>query len=135
LVLTRAFVKRAVEYPPSGFEREIDWYYFRSSEAGAGGEKGALEGIVEQGRRLLEESERWLASSTFGSSSAAVAAGEKKEAAVEGEEEEEEEEDRRPPPSQVVPTQRVLTEGAGLSLRRTLKGLEELLKRGSVLKE
>lgn len=91
---------------------------------------------MEQSRRLLEESEGWLR----GLAEKEKAKKEEKEkvAGLEGEEakeqeeddEEEEEEDRRPPPSTVIPTQRVLTEGAGLSLRRTLKGLEELMKRG-----
>ncbi|GAA6031154.1 hypothetical protein JCM8097_004030 [Rhodosporidiobolus ruineniae] len=112
LVLTRAFVKRACEFPPSNFAREVAAYYY----AGLPGQQGgALEGIIEQSRRLLGESERWFAEQAA------------KEDEGEGEGEEEE---RRPPPSQVVPTQRILTEGAGISLRRTLKALEGLMERG-----
>ncbi|BGP15191.1 hypothetical protein JCM10213_000859 [Rhodosporidiobolus nylandii] len=115
LVLTRAFVKRACEYPPSNFAREVAAYYYSGLPGSSG---GALAGIIDQSRRLLQESERWHAEQQ--------AEG----AEAEGEEEGEE---RKPPPSQVVPTQRILTEGAGLSLRRTLKGLEELGKRGPKL--
>ncbi|GAA5897227.1 hypothetical protein JCM6882_001820 [Rhodosporidiobolus microsporus] len=128
LVLTRAFVKRACEFPPSNFAREIAAYYYTglpgTASSGDGEEqkvegkgKGALEGIIEQSRRLLEESERWHAEQDA-----------KEDEAAEGEGEEEQ--DRRPPPSAVVPSQRILTEGAGLSLRRTLKALEELKVRG-----
>ncbi|GAA6016084.1 hypothetical protein JCM10207_004437 [Rhodosporidiobolus poonsookiae] len=109
LVLTRAFVKRACEYPPSNFAREVAAYYYTGLP---GTSAGALEGIIEQSRQLLDESERWVA---------------------EKDKEGDEDEDRRPPPSTVVPTQRVLTEGAGLSLRRTLKGLEDLKARGPKL--
>ncbi|GAA5970526.1 hypothetical protein JCM11641_007339 [Rhodosporidiobolus odoratus] len=122
LTLTRAFVKRACEYPPSNFVREIAAYYFNGLPGAEG--RGALEGIIEQSRRLLEESEGWL------KQQAAEEAGAEGEAEGEGEGEEAEQEERKPPVSQVVPTQRVLTEGAGLSLRRTLKGLEELRERG-----
>ncbi|GAA5823545.1 hypothetical protein JCM11251_000674 [Rhodosporidiobolus azoricus] len=116
LVLTRAFVKRACEYPPSNFGREIAAYYYTGLPGQEG--KGALEGIIEQSRKLLDESEKWHA---------------EQDAKEEAEGGEEEEPDRRPPPSSVVPTQRILTEGAGLSLRRTLKALEELQERGPKL--
>ncbi|BGP07228.1 hypothetical protein JCM10049v2_003059 [Rhodotorula toruloides] len=117
LVLTRAFVKRACEYPPMNFSREIAAYYYNgfpgSEQAG-----GALQGIIEQSRLLLEESERWHAEQ------------DKREGA-----EDAAEDVRQPPKSGVVPSQRILTEGAGLSLRRTLKALEDLQKRGPKLDE
>jgi len=108
LVLTRAFVKRACEFPPSSFSREIAAYFFHGLP-GQGSAGGALAGIIEQSKRLLDESERWHA----------------REGADDAEGE-----DARPPQSAVVPSQRVLTEGAGLSLRRTVKALEDLVKRG-----
>jgi ubiquitin-conjugating enzyme E2 O len=138
LVLTRAFVKRACEYPPTNFSREIAAYYYNglpgSEQAG-----GALQGIIEQSRLLLEESERWHAEQ------------DKREEAGD-----QAEDVRQPPKSGVVPSQRILTEGAGLSLcvalssrqsrmmltlpitlrrRRTLKALEDLQKRGPKLDE
>ena len=116
LVLTRAFVKRACEYPPSNFAREIAAYYYTGLPGSTGG--GALKGIIEQSRRLLEESERWHA---------------EHETAAAGAEEEGGVDPTSPPPSSVVPSQRILTEGAGLSLRRTLKALEELMARGPKL--
>lgn len=98
LVLTRAFVKRACEYPPMNFSREIAAYYYNgfpgSEQAG-----GALQGIIEQSRLLLEESERWHAEQ------------DKREGAGDAAEDV-----RQPPKSGVVPSQRILTEGAGLSL-------------------
>lgn len=114
LVLTRTFVKRACEYPPSGFEREINAYYY-SGLPSTPPTPGALKGIVEQCGNLLEESEKWLV---------------EKEGDGEGEGD-----NVKPPQSLVVPSQRVLTEGAGLSLKRTLKGLEELMERGPQVKE
>lgn len=113
LVLTRAFVKRACEYPPSNFAREIAAYYYTGLPGSTGG--GALKGIIEQSRRLLEESERWHAEHE---------AAEAEDGGVDP---------TSPPPSSVVPSQRILTEGAGLSLRRTLKALEELMERGPKL--
>lgn len=98
LVLTRAFVKRACEYPPTNFSREIAAYYYRglpgSEQAG-----GALQGIIEQSRLLLEESERWHAEQ------------DKREVTGDAADDV-----RQPPKSGVVPSQRILTEGAGLSL-------------------
>ncbi|GAA5994201.1 ubiquitin-conjugating enzyme E2 [Rhodotorula paludigena] len=109
LVLTRAFVKRACEYPPSSFTREIAAYFFTGLPGSENG--GALGAIIDQSKKLLDESERWHAQQD--DSTAA--------------------EDVKPPKSSVVPSQRVLTEGAGLSLRRTVKALEELMKRGPKL--
>ncbi|CEQ42576.1 SPOSA6832_04405, partial [Sporobolomyces salmonicolor] len=112
LVLTRAFFKRACEYPPSNFSREIAAYYYEGLPS-TPPTPGALGAIVEQCRALLEESERWHA-----------------------EQQKEQDQDNeaappKPPVSEVMPSQRVLTEGAGLSLRRTLKALEELMARGA----
>ncbi|GAA5894505.1 hypothetical protein JCM8208_006259 [Rhodotorula glutinis] len=112
LVLTRAFVKRACEYPPSSFAREIAAYFFTGLPGQQG---GALAAIIEQSKRLLDESERWHAR--------------------EGADGEGDGDEAKPPQSAVVPSQRVLTEGAGLSLRRTVKALEELVKRGPKVDE
>ncbi|GAA5844140.1 hypothetical protein JCM9279_003744 [Rhodotorula babjevae] len=112
LVLTRAYVKRACEYPPSSFAREIAAYFFHGLPGQQG---GALAAIIEQSNRLLHESERWHA---------------REDADGEGDGDE-----AKPPQSAVVPSQRVLTEGAGLSLRRTVKALEELVKRGPKVDE
>ena len=112
LVLTRAFVKRACEYPPSSFAREIAAYFFRGLPGQQG---GALAAIIEQSNRLLAESEQWHAR--------------------EGADAEGDGDEAKPPQSAVVPSQRVLTEGAGLSLRRTVKALEELVKRGPKVDE
>ncbi|GAA5986419.1 hypothetical protein JCM10908_003747 [Rhodotorula pacifica] len=124
LVLTRAFVKRACEYPPSNFAREIAAYYYTGLPGSEGG--GALKGIIEQSRRLLEESERWHAEQQAASSSSGEEA---KTAEAEGVD------TSSPPKSAVVPSQRILTEGAGLSLRRTLKALEQLMERGPKLED
>ena len=99
-VLNRGFIKRACEYPPQGFEREINHFYYGGGGGGDGEEK-RLKGIVEQCRELLKESDQFHS---------------------EGEEEEGKQ-------SQVVPSLKVLSEGGALSLRRTLKSLEELLER------
>ncbi|POY73661.1 hypothetical protein BMF94_3196 [Rhodotorula taiwanensis] len=114
LVLTRAFVKRACEYPPSNFGREIAAYYYTGLPGASG---GALQGIIDQSRRLLQESEEWHAEQ------------EKKEAS----DSEGGADTTSPPKSTVVPSQRILTEGAGLSLRRTVKALEQLMERGPKL--
>ncbi|GAA5975270.1 hypothetical protein JCM5350_000217 [Sporobolomyces pararoseus] len=99
-VLNRGFIKRACEYPPQGFEKEINHFYYGGGGGGDGEEK-RLKGIVEQCRELLKESDQFHS---------------------EGEEEEGKQ-------SQVVPSLKVLSEGGALSLRRTLKSLEELLER------
>ncbi|GAA5923704.1 hypothetical protein JCM3775_000479 [Rhodotorula graminis] len=111
LVLTRAYVKRACEYPPSSFAREIAAYFFTGLPGQQGG--GALAAIIEQSKQLLDESERWHARNDGDGDGDEV----------------------KPPQSAVVPSQRVLTEGAGLSLRRTVKALEELVKRGPKVDE
>ncbi|GAA5879197.1 hypothetical protein JCM1840_007608 [Sporobolomyces johnsonii] len=116
LVLTRAFVKRACEYPPSNFSREIAAYYYEGLPS-TPPTPGALGAIVEQCRALLDESERWHAE-------------QQKE-----QDQDDEAVPPKPPVSEVMPSQRVLTEGAGLSLRRTLKGLEELMARGAKVVE
>ncbi|SCV71068.1 BQ2448_3830 [Microbotryum intermedium] len=92
-VLTRAFVKRAVEYPPLNFEQEVKAYY---SEGLGRDVPGALGLIVRQSRALLEESGQF-------------------------------EEEQGSRESNVVEGLKVLTEGAGLSLKRTLASLDELV--------
>ncbi|GAA5892596.1 ubiquitin-conjugating enzyme E2 [Sporobolomyces salmoneus] len=106
LVLTRNFVRRACEYPPANFEREIAHYFYSP-------ESNALAAIVEQSRALLEESDEWHANSSTSTT----------EEGGEGE-------PTKSPQSKVVSSLRVLTEGGALSLRRTLKALEELKARG-----
>ncbi|KAI5475908.1 ubiquitin-conjugating enzyme E2 O [Pseudohyphozyma bogoriensis] len=100
-VLTRAFVNRAVEYPPTSFGAEIKAYYFTGLPNTG---PGALKGIAEQAKKMLEESEAFHKEKS----------------------EEEEEGERKRPPSAVLPEMKVLTEGACLSLKRTLKGLGAL---------
>ncbi|KAM0788855.1 hypothetical protein ACM66B_002940 [Microbotryomycetes sp. NB124-2] len=99
LVLTRAFVQRAVQFPPSGFKDEIEAYY----RTGLPSTPGALRGIVEQSKALLEES---------------VAFHEREDGDVGSR-----------PESAVVPGMLVLTQGASLSLKRTVGGLEALLEK------
>ncbi|KAK4700888.1 ubiquitin-conjugating enzyme E2 O, partial [Phenoliferia sp. Uapishka_3] len=102
-VLTRAFVKRACEYPPSDFGTEIRAYFYTGLPTTG---PGALKGVVEQSKLLLAECEAFHAAEPPA---------------------DENEEDRRRPNSAVLPEMKVLTEGAGLSLKRTLAGLETLL--------
>lgn len=105
-VLTRAFVKRAIEYPPSGFVAEIKAYYYDGLVSSTSSSKiGALGGITAQARLLLEESEAYHA---------------------EDEESRSEGKGRR---SAVIPSMNVLTEGAVLSLRRTTAALQGLVRR------
>ncbi|KDE07879.1 hypothetical protein MVLG_01972 [Microbotryum lychnidis-dioicae p1A1 Lamole] len=93
-VLSRAFVKRAVEYAPMNFEKEVRAYYVDGLEEGV---PGALGLIVRQSRALLEESAKF-------------------------------EEEQGSRDSSVVEGLKVLTEGAGLSLKRTLMGLDKLVE-------
>ncbi|KAK4055618.1 hypothetical protein OIV83_000164 [Microbotryomycetes sp. JL201] len=96
LVLTRAFVQRAIQYPPTGFKEEIEAYY----KTGLPETPGALRGIVEQSKALLEESAAFH---------------------------EQGEDSEKRPESAVVPGLLVLTQGACLTLKRTVSGLEALL--------
>lgn len=102
LVLTRAFVKRGCEYPPLDFGAEIRAYYFDGLPTTG---PGALRGIVEQAQLMLQESE------------------------VFHQDQGEATEEEKRPASKVLSEMKVLTEGACLSLKRTLKGLEMLLPR------
>ncbi|GAA6062573.1 hypothetical protein JCM10212_004886 [Sporobolomyces blumeae] len=122
LVLTRTFVRRACEYPPASFEREIAAYYYTGLPSDPP-TPGALGAIVEQCRALLEESEKWHADPKPVEDARKEGEDAENDAAA----------PPKPPRSQVVPSQRVLTEGAGLSLRRTLKALEQLIERGPKL--
>lgn len=96
-VLTRAFVRHACQYPPQGFADEIRAYYFD----GLPGTPGVLQGIIDQAKALLQESEAHQRAAT---------ATEDDEFAI----------------SKVIPGQKMLSEGACLSLRRTVAGLESL---------
>lgn len=120
-VLTRQFVKRACEFPPQHFEKEVQAYFLAGLPSTG---PGALGPIVEQARALLAESERSSAAELEG-------AGKRKagemEAEADAEEEGEDARERERPMSEVVRSMRVLTEGACLSLRRTLVGLEAVL--------
>ncbi|KAK4057951.1 hypothetical protein OIO90_001170 [Microbotryomycetes sp. JL221] len=102
LVLTRMFVQRAVQYPPSGFKDEIQAYY-KTGLPSTG--PGALRGIVEQCKALIEESAAYYERQT----------------------DEDEEDDSKRPESSVVPGLLVLTLGASLPLKRTLAILEPLV--------
>lgn len=103
-VLTRAFVKRACEYPPSDFGTEVRAYFYSGLPTTG---PGALKGVVEQSELLLAESEAFHAAEPAPSDDA--------------------DEERRRPPSNVLPEMKVLTEGAGLSLKRSLAGLQALV--------
>lgn len=105
-VLTRAFVQRALEYPPSDFQKEIQAYY-RNGLPTTG---PALAGIVEQSRLLLEESVKFHEDHNDG------------EEGGEGEEGG----GRKGKRSVVIPAQNILTEGAVISLKRTLAALEKI---------
>jgi ubiquitin-conjugating enzyme E2 O len=62
-VLSRIFIKRAIDAPPKGFEEEIRAYYLDGIPLGGGGGVGALSHIIDYAQSLLEESERVKADS------------------------------------------------------------------------
>lgn len=119
--LSRAFVKRACEFPPANFAEEVKAYFLDGLPSTG---PGALKAIVEQSRALLAESDKYWAEADAG----------KTEGEGEGEAEADEEEgeegarEKERPHSVVVPSLRVLTAGAALSLRRTVAGLEAILE-------
>ncbi|GAA6004968.1 hypothetical protein JCM11491_002293 [Sporobolomyces phaffii] len=125
LVLTRNFVKRACEYPPANFEREVAHYFYSDAS-------GALKAIVDQSRALLEESDAWHAATATATATATAQAG-ANDADADADADADETAVAKPRQSEVVPSQRVLSEGGAISLRRTLKGLEELQERGPKL--
>lgn len=111
-VLTRTFVQRALAYPPLNFEAEIKAYYHTGLPTTG---PGVLKAVIDQGKLAIEESERWYA--------------EEAKLLVEGKEVDEgmeEEAVLKREESSVVVGLRVLTEGACLSLRRTLDALRKL---------
>jgi ubiquitin-conjugating enzyme E2 O len=52
-VLSRGFVRRALEIPPGGLEAEVDWLYHK---------KGKLQKVVQDARTLIEISKTSAAS-------------------------------------------------------------------------
>lgn len=108
-VLTRAFVLRAVTSTPAqDFKNEIQAYY-RTGLVTTG--PGALQSIIEQAQRLLTESTEYH----------------QREDELEDEAAPNGVKSTRKSPSKVVPGLTVLTEGAALSLKRTLASLEGVL--------
>lgn len=103
--LTRGFVKRACEFPPAGFEAEIKAYYLEG--LATDNEHGALAAIVDEGQQLVAESEEWNASETSKRSTATAL-------------------DAGRPQSKIIPSLKVLTEGACLTLKRTLASLAKV---------
>ena len=120
--LSRAFVKRAVEYPPANFADEVKAYFIDGLPSTG---PGALTAIVEQSKALLAESDKYWKEVDAGRADEAEV-GADEEGVGEGEGEDVREKER--PHSGVVPSLRVLTEGAALSLRRTVAGLEAVAK-------
>lgn len=47
-MLSRGFVRRALEYPPGGLESELRWFYFK---------KGKLQKVIGDAKQLTKESE------------------------------------------------------------------------------
>ncbi|KAJ7099617.1 hypothetical protein C8R43DRAFT_1048569 [Mycena crocata] len=62
-VLSRGFVRRALEFPPGGLEPEIEWLY-RSS--------GRLDKVVDDAQKLIEKSKSAIAETTDSESDRAV---------------------------------------------------------------
>lgn len=118
--LSRAFVKRACEFPPTNFADEVRAYFIDGLPSTG---PGALTAIVEQAKALLSESEKYWAEADAERGEEGKEEGEEEEEGKDGEDEAREKER---PHSGVVPSLRVLTEGAALSLRRTVAGLEGL---------
>ena len=116
--LSRAFVKRACEYPPSNFADEVKAYFIDGLPSTG---PGALLAIVEQSNALLAESDKYWAEVDAGK-------GEEADAEANAEDDDEDAREKERPHSGVVPSLRVLTEGAALSLRRTVAGLEAVSK-------
>jgi ubiquitin-conjugating enzyme E2 O len=46
-VLSRGFVRRALEIPPGGLESELSWFYY---------ERGRLQNVIREARELIEKS-------------------------------------------------------------------------------
>jgi ubiquitin-conjugating enzyme E2 O len=55
-VLSRGFVRRALEVPPGGLEDELKWYYFTCN---------ILKRVIEQARSLMKESEESDGNNSF----------------------------------------------------------------------
>ena len=97
--LARAFVKRALDYPPADYKNELDAYYLSGSAAPGGA--GRLGGIVSEIAGLLEESEGYYKGG----------------------------QDLPEGKSKILQGEKILSEGACLSLKRTWTGLEETLRK------
>lgn len=96
--LSQLFVKRACEYPSSGFEVELRSYYLTGLRPT---EQGKLHSIVAYAKLLLEESQVHYASNVGASGRGAE--------------------------SSIWVGQKILSPGACLLLQRTLINLEKLL--------
>ena len=98
-VLARAFIKRALDYPTPDYAKEIEAYYLTGLPSLGG--VGRLPEIVRQIEGLLEESVEYYKGG----------------------------EDRPDGKSSILEGEKVLSEGACLSLRRTHAGLVEVLNK------
>lgn len=98
-VLARAFIKRALDYPTTDYRAEIEAYYLTGLSALGG--VGRLSEIVQQIARLLEESVEYYKGG----------------------------EDLPEGKSRILEGEKILSEGACLSLRRTHAGLVEVLEK------
>ena len=61
-VLSRGFVRRALEIPPGGLEPELNWLYYKN---------GKLQKVVKDARALIEKSRQQPAVESASSSSMA----------------------------------------------------------------
>jgi ubiquitin-conjugating enzyme E2 O len=106
-VLTRNFIRHALEYPVKSFADEIQGYYVKG---------GRLSEVVEEVRELVRASEE----KGSGSAEAGVKMGVEGEGAVEGE-------DGVPVlPNRQAGVSGKVTPGGLIPLKRTLKALEKL---------
>lgn len=104
-VLSRNFIKRGLEFLPLNFEEEIKAFYLTGLSDDL---PGVLVGVIEQMKALIEESE---GSIDINRITEGVGEGEAEDKLVTIKE------------SSILPNQKVLTEGACLTLKRTLSSL------------